>query len=77
MTTHEAATKAACFFSALDGKDELQNMVIDLISTDALVLIATSQVGENGEDSGLIDLAIDTLCDRVGPDMARQLCGVE
>lgn len=76
MTAHEQATKAAILFKTLAGQDKLQDMVIDFVSTDALVEIASGRVGDDN-GTGLVDAAIDQLCKNVGPAMARQLCGVD
>jgi len=79
-TPRERQANTACLLWVLQEDDTTKKAVLEIASLRVLVLIAMGWADEIGDDTpyiGITDMAIDVLCDRVGPERARQLCGVE
>jgi hypothetical protein len=72
MTSREIATTTAKAWTLIENEGA-KYALLTVTQLEALILLATGFI----DDDGLIDEAISAICDRVGPDKARQLCGVE
>lgn len=79
-TTTEQATKIADTMArawATAQEDGLKYTILMVSQIEALVLLASGYDDEIEEShTGITDEAIDALCERVGPDKARRLCGI-
>jgi hypothetical protein len=76
------AKKAAILWS-VQTNDTFKAALLELLPTETLAALAMGAVDEEADMdegsplTGITDVAIDALCDRVGSDRARQLCGIE
>ena len=79
-TTPKQATQIADKMArawATAPEDGLKYAILMVGQIEALVLLASGYDDETApRHEGITDEAIDALCERVGPDKARRLCGI-